>query len=130
MLERYSEEFFHTLKNIDSQKWGLKKKTKAFVAIFEAVADNNKLCLCRMMAAEVEQLDEENRRLLHEYFIQTESWLTQLFTAYRSEINTSLSSKVLAKSLLSGLEGALLLDRVVGDKNRLKAHKELFLAIL
>ena len=130
LIERYSDAFFAQLHEIESQKWGLKRKITAFIAIFEQVADEDKLCLCGMMASEVEQLDSDNRQLLKAYFVNTEQWLTDLFDQHRSDLSCSLSSKALSKSLLSGLEGALLLDRVIEDKQRLKAQKDLFLSLL
>lgn len=130
LIERYSEEFFSALEAIESKRWGLPRKLKAFIAIFEDVANNGKLCLCGMMAAEVEQLDAGNRQLLDQYFHDTERWLIHLFDSHPDDLKTTVASSTLAKSLLCGLEGALLLDRVVGDNQRLKAHKDLFLSLL
>lgn len=130
LIERYTETFFAALDSIGSQNWALRKKLKAFIAIFENVAAEEKLCLCGMMAAEVEQLDDENRKLLGKFFFHTEEWLVALFNQHKDELNAQLSHKMLARSLLAGLEGALLTDRVVGDGQRLKAQKELVLAML
>lgn len=130
LIERYSEEFFSQLHEIDGKSWGLTRKLKAFISIFEGVASEGKFCLCGMMAAEVDQLNEANRKQLAEYFTKTEDWLVALFTEHKSEMTTNLNHRTLAKSLLSGLEGALLVDRVVGDTQRLKAQKDLFLKLI
>ena len=45
LIERYSERFFSQLKEISSRKWGLKRKISAFIAIFEQVAEEEKICL-------------------------------------------------------------------------------------
>jgi len=127
LIERYSQEFSSQLEAIDKQRWGLRRKIKAFIEIFETVARNEKLCLCGMMAAELEQLDDNNRRLLSEYFLDTERWLISLFEQHRDELQSQIASQVLARGLLSALEGGLLLDRAVGDDKRIKALKELFL---
>ena len=130
LIERYSEEFFRELSDIQSKRWGLARKLKAFIAIFEKVATSGKLCLCGMMAAELSQLDDGNRQLLDNYFQEVELWLVNLFDDHRADLNTELSSGVLANSLLSGLEGALLLDRVVGNCQRIKSCKDLFSGFL
>lgn len=130
LIASYTKNFFASIDSIASQNWAMRKKLKAFIAIFENVAVEEKLCLCGMMAAEVEQLDDENRKLLRTFFIDTEAWLVALFSEHKNELNAELSAKVLARSLLAGLEGALLADRVVGDNQRLKAQKELFLAMI
>ena len=83
-----------------------------------------------MVAAEVEKLNPENQLLLKEYFHNTEQWLTNLFDQYSDELSSPISSSKLAKCFLSGLEGALLLDRVMEGKQRLKAQKELILAFI
>jgi len=128
LIERYSIEFFAALREIESTKWGLRRKLRVFIDIFDQVAEQDKLCLCGMMASEVEQLDEGNRTLLNNYFLDTENWLVKLFTDHQDELLSELSSRTLARTILSGLEGALLLDRVVGDKQRLKAQRELIMA--
>ena len=130
LIERYSSEFFDTLADIESRRWGLSRKLKAFAGVFESVAADNKLCLCGMMAAEFEQLDEANKLRLGQYFTRTEQWLTDLLGAHRDELTTTVSPEALARSLLAGLEGALLLDRVAGNGHRLKAQKEVMLALL
>ena len=130
LIKRYSEAFLDQLHDIGGKSWNLNRKLKAFIAIFENVASENKFCLCGMMAAEIEQLNESNRRQLADYFTRTEDWLVAQFDAHKSELNARSSHRVLAKSLLSGLEGALLVDRVVGDKQRLKAQKDLFLKLI
>ena len=130
LIERYSREFFLMLSDIESKRWGLNRKLKAFIAIFEEVASNDKLCLCGMMAAEFEQLDTANRDLLAQYFKNTEKWLSDLLESHQDELDGRVSPQVLAKSLMSGLEGALLLDRVVGNNQRLKAQKETLMAFL
>ncbi len=130
LIERYSAEFFQALDAIAEKPGGLEEKIIDFFTIFEEVIKENKLCLCGMMAAEVELLNDENRQLLADYFTKTEQWLVDLITQHQSEIKSSLSAQVLAKSLLSSLEGALLLDRVVNDNQRLTAQKELFVSML
>lgn len=130
LIERYSREFFSLLAEIESKRWGLPRKLKAFVGIFEDVAGNDKLCLCGMMAAEFEQLDKANRELLGLYFENTEKWLADLLEAHEAELEPTISPQMLAKSLLSGLEGALLVDRVIGNNQRIRAQKETLLAFL
>lgn len=130
LIERYSEDFFAELEKIASSNWTLRRKIKAFIIIFEDVARNGKLCLCGMMAAEVEQLDDHNRKLLGQYFKNTEKWLLKILEDNKDDVLSEQSPRVLAKTLLSGLEGALLLDRVMGDGQRIKAQKEMFLSLI
>ncbi len=123
LIERYHEEFFTALHDIASKRWKLKRKLSAFIAIFEAVEARNELCLCGMLALEAEQLDADNIALLGKFFTETEAWLVSLFKEHKAELKTTIAPSVLAMSLLSGLEGALLVDRTLSSRARVKAQK-------
>ena len=130
LIKRYSEAFFQQMDKIEQSKSTLKTKIRAFVAIFEQVANDDKLCLCGMMAAELEQIDDITRAQLREYFSETENRLQKILDAHKAELSVKTEPKQLAKMMLSGLEGALLIDRVLGEKVRLKAQKDLFLSMI
>ena len=130
LIERYAEEFFSQLHDIGKSRAGLKGKLGAFIALFEDVQTSNRLCLCGMMAAEMEQLNEDNRKILKQYFIDTEQWLADLLELHRGDLQGQLPSSQLAKALLAALEGALLVDRVAGNGQRLAAQKKLFLTLI
>lgn len=130
LIERYAEEFASQLEEISKSRGGLFRKLSAFIALFEDVQTSDRLCLCGMMAAELEQLSEDNRKVLKQYFVDTEQWLTNLFEQHRTDLNGQLASAQLAKAVLAGLEGALLVDRVVGNGQRLASQKKLFLSLI
>ena len=121
LIDRYSEEFQMQLAQIDASEAGAREKLLAFVAIFEDVVQADKFCLCGMMAAEVEALDDDNRSKLADYFDSTEAWLVQTLSTGKCV----MKPQVLAPIILSGLEGAILLDRVDGSQSRVKAQQEL-----
>ena len=130
LIERYTVSLFEHLSEIATRKTNLRGKVEAFIAIFEAVASRNKVCLCVMMAAELESLSDKNKLALQSFFDDMELWLVSLFEAYPSELNTSLSSTHLARTMMSGLEGALLIDRAAGNTHCMTAQKALFLSMV
>lgn len=130
LISRYSEQFFERLEKISNSRASLKNKLRSFIGIFEEVAAANKLCLCGMIAAEVESIDETNRALLNDYFSGTEKWLQLLFEENAEELQSDFTSTQMAKVILSGLEGALLLDRSTGEQHHLRAQKELCLSLI
>lgn len=130
LIEQYGVQFLESLADISQQRWVLRKKLIAFIALFERVAKNEQLCLCGMMAAEVNHLSDANRLLLNTFFKDTERWLSDLFIVHSSELNTSLPTSQLARTMVSGLEGALLIDRVSGNSLQIKAQKELYLSFV
>jgi TetR/AcrR family transcriptional repressor of nem operon len=126
LIQRYSEGFAVFLKTIDSDSSSsLRQKLDRFIDLFSQTATDDKMCLCGMMAAEVDQLDEKSRELLNRYFVASELWLRELFSTSRHELCSELPPELLAKVLMSGLEGALLLDRAQDSTDRLKAQRAL-----
>ncbi len=130
LIERYTTSLFKILSEIATQDANLRGKLEAFIGIFEEVASQNKVCLCVMMAAEVELLSDKNKLALQAFFHDMELWLVSLIEAYPSELKTSLPSASLARIMISGLEGALLVDRVSGNTHCMCAQKELFLSMV
>ncbi len=123
LIERYSAEFAAALRQIDDDKKGAVKKLDAFVKLFEDALKNEKFCLCGMMAAEVESLDTTSRSALARYFLDTEDWLTVVVAQNHS--GGAANARVVARTILSGLEGAILIDRVSGKQHHLKAQRAL-----
>lgn len=130
LLDEYRTEFFTRLAELASQRSGLKAKLTAVIGIFETLASNDRLCLCGMMAAEVEQLSSDNKLLLNEFFVDLEQWLVDLLSAYPDDISSTLPTRKLARAFISGLEGSLLLDRVGGGTRHVKAQKDLILSMI
>ena len=121
LIESYSQTFAQLLGDIERRKLTPKGKIDAFINLFEEVLESDKFCLCGMMAAEVDSLDEDNRTSLASYFQSTEDWLVRVL----EEADCELKPRVFARIVLSGLEGAILLDRIDGRRDRLRAHREL-----
>lgn len=128
LIENYTNDFMAKLDSIERQKKSLKQKLTAFIKIFEEVSDAEKFCLCGMMSAEVEMLNDSNKVLLSQYFSKLEDWLFKQFEQHQDQNASDLNSRTLARLTLSGLEGAILIDRVEVKKHRLLAQKKLVLS--
>ncbi len=118
LIEKYSREFFSALESISQADSDPKIQLRSFVQLFENVLNDERLCLCGMLAAEVSTLSEENRALLTRFFTQAEDWLYQLFEQHKQQLIIATPPKQLAKIILSSLEGAMLIDRVENSKAR------------
>lgn len=129
LIEAYSEKFSAILGE-PNEDASLRSKMDAFIDIFEQVLSDGKFCLCGMMAAEVESLDDRSRELLRSYFETSEVWLAQLIERHQSEVISILDSSTLAKVIMSGMEGAILLDRVSNGRERLDAQRALVRSLI
>lgn len=130
LIERYTEAFSEKLGAIDKRTLEPRKKLDAFIKIFEDVVKAEKLCLCGMMAAEVSTLDEHNRELLSTYFKQAEDWLSAVFEDHTEQLTSDIKPRQLARVVMSGLEGAILIDRVDNGRDRLRAQRELIRSLI
>lgn len=131
LIAQYADALLARLDEISAKdKWSLKKKLSAFIGIFESVAKDDAVCLCGMLAAEFDNLSADNRAQLSEVFRGMEKWLASVFATHQDELQTSLSATQLARSVVAGLEGALLIDRVAGNTQYMAAQKALVIGLL
>jgi TetR/AcrR family transcriptional regulator, transcriptional repressor for nem operon len=125
LIDNYSKQFMQRLQQLSDGRGALRGKLMAFVDLFEDAAANDKLCLCGMLAAELTALDDECRSLLSLFFKHSEAWLTGVLKEHKADVASSLPPAKLAAVMMSGLEGALLLDRVHGAGVHLQAQRQL-----
>ncbi len=130
LIKSYSAEFSKQLALISANEYSLRQKLVAFVEIFERATADNKLCLCGMLAAEVASLNDRNRGLLAEFFKLGEHWLGDLFKLNAEQLNIKLKPDTLAMSVMSGLEGAILIDRVRREQRHLRSQKLLIVGLI
>jgi len=90
---------------------------------FIAECKDGRMCLAGMLAAENESLSSENRENLNGFFNDCHAWFSNEFDKARDELVVDLPSETLAAILLSGLEGAMLMDRVDSSVRFLDAQK-------
>lgn len=125
LIEEYSARFQSELVRIAAGKDGLRQKLERFIGLFEEAMADGKFCLCGAMAAEVASLDDASRAVLKAYFRASEQWLEALLEAHTDEVETPIPRAQFARILMSGLEGAILIDRVDESRVRLAAMREL-----
>lgn len=130
LIEQYTDTFMSKLDEIAASPWPLKRKANAFMDIIEEVAQSDRLCLCGMFAAELESLTSDNRRALRVFFDAMTDWLTDQFSANEASIRSALPCDNLARVIVSGVEGALLVDRVQGNTENLSAQRQFLNSLL
>ena len=90
------------------------------------------MCLCGMLAAEYETIPDSIRGAVVRFLDDNEAWLTRVLDRGRDEGSLSFAgpTAVLARSIVSGLEGALLIARPYRAVDRFETAAAQLLASL
>jgi len=123
LIERYSARFAQALDAIDARGGDARAKLEAYAAIYADVLRDRRMCLCGMLAAEYDTLPEPMRGEILSFFEQSETWLAHVLEEGQREGVVTLSGSPVeaAQTIVSGLEGALLIARPYGDVARFDA---------
>ena len=114
LIEVYNENFFLHLDEIDRKYTNPRERLNALVLLFEGVLDEDKLCLCGMLASDNEILDDITKNQTHNFFDRVEQWIEKNILELGLDKN-------LSKIIISSLEGAMLIDKLYNKSERLKA---------
>jgi TetR/AcrR family transcriptional repressor of nem operon len=121
LVARYEERFKDALGRIDAGVAGPGERLRRYVRLWLGVLrDGGKMCLCGMLAAEVETLPRPIREALKRFFDANETWLAATLAAGRKDRTLRFDGSPLdeARALLTGLEGAMLLARSYAEPAR------------
>jgi TetR/AcrR family transcriptional repressor of nem operon len=123
LIRRYAARFADALGSIDTNGGDATAKLEAYASIYANVLRDRRMCLCGMLAAEYETLPKPMRNAIIGFFDQNEAWLTGVLEQGQDEgaLQLSGSATEAAQTIVSGLEGALLIARPYGDVARFEA---------
>jgi TetR/AcrR family transcriptional regulator, transcriptional repressor for nem operon len=123
LIGRYAARFAEALEEIDSRGGDAPSKLEAYASIYADVLRDRRMCLCGMLAAEYDTLPDPMRNAIIGFFDDNEAWLTGVLEQGREEGTLSLDGSAgnAAQTIVSSLEGALLVARPYGDVARFQA---------
>jgi TetR/AcrR family transcriptional regulator, transcriptional repressor for nem operon len=123
LIGRYAGRFADALGEIDRRGGDAPAKLEAYAGIYTDVLRDRRMCLCGMLAADYDTLPKPMRDAVIGFFDQNEAWLTGVLEQGEKEGDLRLtgSASQAAQSIVSGLEGALLVARPYGDIARFEA---------
>jgi TetR/AcrR family transcriptional repressor of nem operon len=130
LIARYSERFSDALTAIDHDLHDARAKLEAYAELYAGVLRSKRMCLCGILAAEYETLPEAMRQAVTRFFIDNETWLTAVLTQGQRDGTLSIvgSTQDAARTILSGLEGAILVARTHGGLSGFEASASRLLA--
>lgn len=123
LIERYAQRFFEALARIDEDFPTARAKLEAYAGLYADVLRGKRMCMCGVLAAEYQTLPESMRVAVIDFFDDNQRWLAHLLSAGHEDgtLNVTGSVEEVAQSILSTLEGAMLVARPYGDLTRFNA---------
>jgi TetR/AcrR family transcriptional repressor of nem operon len=131
IVQRYTVQFEEALRQVDKQGVSAPQRLLAYADLFETTfRHEHQLCVCGMLGAEADSLDETIKSEVTRFFDMNLSWLTLAFQEGQTAgtLRSPHSAKALAETLLSLLEGAMLVGRSVSQPMGPRRACEVFLS--
>ena len=122
LIIRYAARFFAALTEIDGGPGNAESKLAAYADVYGSVLRGHRMCLCGMLAAEYQTLPQQMRDAVIRFFDDNEAWLATLLQEGRADGSLQFSGSAgdAAQTIVSALEGALLVARPYGDPERFR----------
>jgi TetR/AcrR family transcriptional repressor of nem operon len=132
LIARYAERFADALAAIDGHDATAPTKLDAYASLYGNVLREGRMCLCGMFAAEFETLPTPIRDAVVAFLDENEAWLERVLEQGREEgsLRFSGSATDTARSIVSGLEGTMLVARSYGEIERFETVATRLLASL
>lgn len=132
LIERYEENFQAALAAIDAAGIDAHAKLRRYVEIYSGVLQQNRMCLCGMLAAEFATLPKPMRDEMRGFFDANERWLIGVLEQgkKKKEVRFAGPAVEVARALVGSLEGAMMLARSYGEAGRFQSVAERLLADL
>jgi TetR/AcrR family transcriptional repressor of nem operon len=126
LIERYEHNFAAGLDAIDQKASRPRDKLHRYVAIYEGVLKQGRMCLCGMLAAEFGTLPEGMRTEMRRFFDANERWIAGVLQQGKKEKTLKFSGSAVdaARALIDTLEGAMMIARTYGAPGRFHSVSE------
>jgi TetR/AcrR family transcriptional repressor of nem operon len=117
LIARYTERFFEALSGIDHDVGDAQSKLEAYAGLYADVLKSRRMCMCGILAAEYETLPGPMRSAVIRFFDENQKWLVAVLQQGQADRTLSItdSTDEIAHSIISTLEGAMLVARPYGD---------------
>jgi TetR/AcrR family transcriptional regulator, transcriptional repressor for nem operon len=129
LIERYAERFFDALSKVDGTRPEAPAKLRAYAKLYADVFRDDRMCLCGMLAADYATLPDPMRERVVTFFDDNEVWLSRVLDEGREvgTIRFQGPARRVARTLIGGLEGAMLVARPYHDLKRFRDAAELLI---
>jgi TetR/AcrR family transcriptional regulator, transcriptional repressor for nem operon len=120
LISRYAQRFCQALEEIDEEPVAVPVKLTHYADLYASALRGERMCLCGMLAAEYQTLPMTIREAVVGFFDDNEKWLSHVLEQGRADrtLKFAGSARDTAQTIISGLEGAMLVARPYGDLAR------------
>jgi TetR/AcrR family transcriptional regulator, transcriptional repressor for nem operon len=129
LIERYAARFAEALVAVDATVHEAHEKLRAYAHLYADVFQDERMCLCGMLAADYATLPDPMRRRVVQFFDDNEAWLARVLDEGREAgtLRFTGSAKEVARTIVGGLEGGMLVARPYGDAARFRTIADLLI---
>jgi TetR/AcrR family transcriptional repressor of nem operon len=129
LIERYARRFGEALAAVNERDIDPADKLRAYAQLYAEVFSDDRMCLCGMLAADYATLPEPMRERVVRFFDDNEVWLAHVLEEGRSigTLHFQGSARSVARTIVGGLEGAMLVARPYGDIKRFRSAATLLI---
>ena len=125
LIARYAIRFMAALGEIDESLVRCSSQARSPIpSSTSGVLRSERMCLCGMLAADYETLSPGMKGAVVRLLRKERAWLTEVLQQGRDDGSLSfawVTTRRRARSIVSGLEGAMLIARSIGDIKRFKS---------
>ncbi len=123
LIARYTERFMGELGEIEAGVPDAPARLAAYADLYADVLRGERMCLCGILAAEYQTLPALMCSAVIRFFDENELWLERVLIEGREEGSLSFDGepRAFAQSILSALEGAMLIARPYDDLERFQS---------
>jgi TetR/AcrR family transcriptional regulator, transcriptional repressor for nem operon len=121
-VNAYSADLMSSVYAIDSSAPADKKLDRYAKVFGRILGGGNQICLCGMLAADIESLPDKVRQAVQGYFKANENWLAKVLAEGEAQDTLDAGGKpeAAARTLYAAFQGALLASRLFQVRARLE----------
>ena len=121
-VAEYSRNVLRALDSIDAALPADAKLSRYTKLFGRTLGDGNQICLCGMLAADIESLPDNVRQAVQAFFRANETWLADVLAQGAREGTLAFSGKPqnAARALFAAFQGSVLASRLFHTKARLE----------
>jgi len=129
LIERYARRFGDALAAVDARDVDAAEKLRAYAQLYAEVFRDDRMCLCGMLAADYATLPEPMRDRVVRFFDDNEIWLAHVLDEGRKAgtLHFQGPARSVARTIVGGLEGAMLVARPYRDVKRFRQAASLLI---